>query len=115
MPHPHTFPQNALKEVICSVVLCGIPEEAPCRLQQLPDAHQLPLHILQLKEMAEDELVLSHGLLTDHNTQRPLNLQIMTVVALQQLVGFARLDCGCVDELGWGFGQCHSCTGCIQA
>ena len=67
-------------------MLCGIPEEAPCGLQQLPDAHQLPLHILQLKQVAEDELVLSHGLLTDHNTQWPFNLQIMTCVALQQAV-----------------------------
>ncbi len=71
--------------------MCGLPEEAACRLQQLPDAHQLPLHILQLKEVAEDELVLSHGLLTDHNTQRPLNLQIMICVALQQACWLYRL------------------------
>ena len=51
------------------------PEEAPCCLQHLPHSIQLPLHILELKQVAEDELVLSHSLLTDHNAQWPLNLQ----------------------------------------
>jgi len=82
---------NLSSVLFCYVLMCGLPEEAACRLQQLPDAHQLPLHILQLKEVAEDELVLSHGLLTDHNTQRPLNLQIMICVALQQACWLYRL------------------------
>ncbi len=90
--------------------MCDIPEEAPCGLQQLPDAHQLPLHILQLKEVAEDELVLSHGLLTDHNTQWPLNLQIMTCVALHQAHWPYRHGLWSLVELGWGFCRCHSCT-----
>ena len=51
------------------------PEEAPCCLQHLPDSIQLALHILELKQVAEDELVLSHGLLADHNAQWPINLQ----------------------------------------
>lgn len=72
--------------------MCGIPEKAACRLQQLPDAHQLPLHILQLKEVAENQLVLSHGLLTDHNAQWPLNLQIVTSVALHQACWLYRLE-----------------------
>lgn len=51
------------------------PEEAPCGLKHLPDSIELALHILELKQVAENELVLSHGLLADHNAQRPLNLQ----------------------------------------
>ena len=51
------------------------PEEAPGGLKHLPDSVELALNILELKQVAEDELILSHGLLTDHNAQRPLNLQ----------------------------------------
>ena len=54
------------------------PEETPCGLQHLPDSVELALHILELKQVAEDELILSHGLLADHNAQWPLYLQAIT-------------------------------------
>lgn len=51
------------------------PEEAPCGLEHLPDSIELALHIFELKQVAQDELILSHGLLADNNAQWPLNLQ----------------------------------------